>query len=81
MCFTSKCLVLYLNQLQNASMCFHNFFTCSSSIYEYQTKHSYRGDVFLAHTNSFQYGLKSIRYIGSKMWNDLPEELRSLDVL
>ena len=43
-------------------MCFHNF-TSTSSIYEYHTKHSYRGDVFLTHKNSLQYGFKSIRYI------------------
>ena len=58
-------------------MCFHDFFTCTSSIHEYHTRHSYRGDVFLAHKNSLQYGLKSIRYMGAKMWNDLPVELRN----
>ena len=31
----------------------------------------------LAHKNSVQYGLKSIRYMGAKMWNDLPVELRN----
>ena len=58
-------------------MCFHNFYTCTSSIHEYHTRHSYRGDVFLTHKNSLQYGLKSICYMGAKMWNDLPEELRN----
>ena len=58
-------------------MCFHDFFTCTSSIHDYHTRHSYRGDVFLAHKNSLQYGLKSIRYMGAKMWNDLPVELRN----
>ena len=58
-------------------MCFHDFFTCTSSIHECHTRHSYRGDVFLAHKNSLKYGLKSIRYMGAKMWNDLPVELRN----
>ena len=57
-------------------MYFHNFFTCTSSIHEHDTRHSYR-DVFLAHKNSLQYVLKSIRYVGAKMWNDLPVELRN----
>ena len=58
-------------------ICFYNFFTCTSSIHEYHTKHSYRGDVFLAHKNSFLYGLKTIRYMGAKMWDDLPVGLRN----
>ena len=58
-------------------MCFHNFYTCTLSIHEYDTRHSYRGYVFLTHKNSLQYGLKSICYMGAKMWNDLPEELRN----
>ena len=58
-------------------MWFHDFFTCTSSIHEYHTRRSYRGDVFLAHKNSLQYGLKSTRYTGAKMWNDLPVELRN----
>ena len=28
-------------------------------------------------TNSFQYGLKSVRYLGAKIWNTLPFELRN----
>ena len=27
--------------------------------------------------NSLQYGLKSIRYLGAKLWNALPVELRN----
>ena len=41
------------------------------------TRHSYRGDVFLTPKISLQYGLKSIRYTGAKMWNDLPEEIQN----
>ena len=42
-------------------VCFHNFFSSTSNIHEYHTWHSYRGDVYLTHTNNLQYGLKSIR--------------------
>ena len=58
-------------------MCFHDFFTCNSSIHEYHTRQSYRGDVFLAHKNSLQYGLKSIHHMEAKIWNDLPVKLRN----
>ena len=43
----------------------------------YHIRHFYRGDVFLTHKDGLQYGLKSIRYMGAKMWNDLPEEIRN----
>ena len=57
-------------------MCFQNVFACTSSIHEYHKRYPYQGDVFLAHTDSLQYGLKSIRSIGAKLWNDLPIVLR-----
>ena len=57
--------------------CFHNFFTWTSCIHKYHTRHSYLVDVFLTHKNSLQYGLKSVRYMGAKTWNDLPEKLRN----
>jgi len=47
------------------------------SNHSYHARHSHRGGVFLTHTNSLQNGLKSIRYMGANMWNDLPEELRN----
>ena len=31
----------------------------------------------LTHRNSFRYGLKSFRYKGAKLWNDLPVEIRN----
>ena len=49
--------------------CFHDFFLLNSDVHGYFTRQSNRGDVF----RSFQYGLKSIRYMGAKTWNELPE--------
>ena len=36
-----------------------------------------RGDVLRNHKHSLQYGVKSIRYMGAKTWNELPERLKS----
>ena len=36
-----------------------------------------RGNVFRNHKNSLQYGLKSIRYMGAEIWNDLQEILKN----
>ena len=56
--------------------CFHNFFLLNSSVHEYFTRQSDRGDIFRNHKNSFQYGLKSIQYMGAKTWNELPDILK-----
>ena len=57
--------------------CFHNFFSLNSSIHCHDTRLSTRGDLFLAKHNTLQYGLKSIRYLGEKSWNEILVTIRS----
>ena len=57
--------------------CFHNFFLFNSSVHQYSTRQASQGDLYLLRKNSSQYGLKSIRYLGAKLWNPLPVELRN----
>ncbi len=57
--------------------CFHNFFSLNCRIHQHFTRQSHHGNVFLTQKNSLQYGLKSIRYLGAKMWNNLPGEIRN----
>ena len=57
--------------------CFHNFFLFNSSVHQYSTRQASKGDLFLFQQNSLQYGLKSLRYLGAKLWNSLPAELRN----
>ena len=57
--------------------CFHDFFSLNSRIHQHFTRQSHHGHVFLTQKNSLQYGLRSIRYLGAKMWNDLPGEIRN----
>ena len=61
----------------NWQSCFHNFFLLNSSVHQYSTRQASQGDLYLFRKNSFQYGLKSIRYLGAKLWNSLPVELRN----
>ena len=49
--------------------CFHNFFSLNSTVHCHNTRQPTRGDLFLANINTSQYGLKSIRYLGVKLWN------------
>ena len=59
--------------------CFHDFFLLSSNVHEYFTRQSNSSDLFRNHKNSFQYGLRSIRYMGAKTWNEIPEILKNSD--
>ena len=53
--------------------CFHDF----SCVHRCSTRQASQGDLYLFRRNSLQYGLKSIRYLGAKLWNTLPIELRN----
>ena len=55
--------------------CFHNFFLLSSSVHQYSTRQASQGDLSLFRKNSVHYGLRSIQYLGTKLWNSLPMEL------
>ena len=62
----------------NISSCFYEFFNNNSIVHSYNTRQSHRGDIFMVQINSSLYGLKSIRYLGTKSWNGLPMEIRKL---
>ena len=62
-------------------VCFHNFFETLASVHQYSTRQANKGDIFLTHQNTKQYGLRSVRYFGAKFWNDIPVDItRSLSV-
>ena len=58
-------------------VCFHNFFFLNSAVYCHNKRQSTRGDLFLANINMSQYDLKSIRYLGAKLWNELTIAIRT----
>ena len=51
---------------------FHHFFETLSSPHQYGTRHARKGDMFVVHKNTLECGLRSIRYAGTKSWNDIP---------
>ena len=63
-----------INKLSPA--CFHNFFTPNSSVHRFGTRQVTRGDLFKSLKNTTLYGLKTIQYFGSKLWNTLPLFIR-----
>ena len=62
---------------KSSPSCFHDFFLLNSCVHQYSTRQASQGDLYLFRKNSLQYGLKSIRYLGAKLWNTLPIELRN----
>ena len=76
--FEVRLLVFVFDSVNKTSpSCFHDFFLFSSSVHQYSTRQASQGDLYMFRKNSLQYGLKSIRYLGAKLWNMLPVELRN----
>jgi len=57
--------------------CFHNLFSLNSTVHCHNTRQSTRCDLFLAYINTSKYGLKSIRYLGAILKNELPIAIRT----
>ena len=48
-----------------------------SSIHSYETRQSSRGDIYAEKQNTSHFGSSSIQYMGAKLWNELPLEVRN----
>ena len=57
--------------------CFHGNFSLSSTVHNHATRQSCRNDFYLIRKNTLRYGLGLIRYLGAKLWNELPKEIRT----
>ena len=51
---------------------FLDFFTPISSIHEYPTRQSLNENLFINPIRTTQYGIRSLHYTGSNLWNSLP---------
>ena len=56
--------------------CFHGYFSLSSTVHSQATRQSCRNDLYLIRQNTLRYGLSSIPYMGAKLWNELPRDIR-----
>ena len=54
--------------------CFHSYFKIS--VHRIGTRQVTRGDLFKSFKNTTLYGLKTIKYFGSKLWNTIPLFIR-----
>ena len=55
---------------------FSSYFTPAVNMHHYNTRAASRGDLFLQRKNTFIYGIRSIQYSGSRLWNTLPVPIR-----
>ena len=50
---------------------FHNYFQLSNMVHNHGTRQAIRGDIFQP-----LYGFRSIKYLGVKLWNDIPTYIK-----
>ena len=55
---------------------FDNYFNYISNIHDHNTRQAARGDIFIERRNTMQYGIKTVRYAGTQLWNSIPIEIR-----
>ena len=56
--------------------CFHDYFQPNAAVHRIGTRQATRGDLFKSLKNTTLYGLQTIQYFGSKLWNTLPLFIR-----
>ena len=56
---------------------FKNYFNKILNIRQILTQQAVRGDLFVEHRSMIQYGIRSIQYLGARIWNDLPLLIRN----
>ena len=60
----------------SSSSHFHNYFHPNTTVHKIGTRQATRGDLLKSLKNTVMYGLQTIQYFGSKLWNTLPIFIR-----
>ena len=77
--FQLKLLTFVYESIHKISpSCFHNLFCLSLYVHKYSTRQAIRGNLYLAQKNTVRYGSNSLGYLGAKLWNELPDHIRSM---
>ena len=56
---------------------FQNYFNKIPNIHQISTRQAVRGDLFVEHRSTIQYGVRFIQYLGARIWNDFPLLIRN----
>ena len=71
LCFVYDCVNII------SPFCFHSVFELVESFDLCCTRQANNNIIFLNRKNTLQYGLRSVRYLGVKCWNNFPLEIQS----
>ena len=52
--------------------CFSEYFKFTSSVHSHSTRQSCNRNLYVASVNTAQYGLRSLKFAGPRLWNSLP---------
>ena len=58
--------------------CFLEFFKPISSIHDYPTRQSVNENLFIKSIRTTQYGIHSLHFTGSHLWNSLPNTIKQI---
>ena len=61
--------------------CFNEYFKFTSSVHSYSTRQSCNRNLFVASVNTTQYGLRSLKFTGPRLWNSLPTSITNSNSL
>ena len=61
--------------------CFSKYFKFTSSVHSYSTRQSCNRNLFVASVNTTQYGLRSLKFTGPRLWNSLPTSITNSNSL
>ena len=71
-------IVTFVYDCQNklAPTYFHHYFVRYSQVHDYNTRLASCGNSFLERKNTFQYGIRSFKYNGARLWNMISSHSR-----
>ena len=61
--------------------CFSKYFNFTSSVHSYATRQSCKRNLYVASVNTTQYGLRSLKFTGPRLWNSLPTSITNSNSL
>ena len=61
--------------------CFSEYFKFTSSVHSYSTRQSCNRNLYVTSVNTTEYGLRSLKFTGPRLWNSLPTSITNSNSL